>query len=151
MGATSLTGADVIQIDSRILADLADGDSVTLAFPNDLAAVKASKNGNMIYSFNEQGRLVEVTIRVLIGSADDKYLNSRLQEMINDYSKFILLTGLFVKRTGDGGGNMTNVVYQCAGGIFKRQVDAKTNVEGNPEQSIAVYQIIFGNGGKVIA
>ncbi len=151
MGSTSLTGADVIQIDARILSDLGDGDAVTLAFPNDIAAVKASKNGNMIYSFNEQGRLVDVEIRVLIGSADDKYLNSRLQEMINDYSKFTLLTGLFVKRTGDGDGNIANVVYQCAGGIFKRQIDAKTNVEGNPDQSIAVYSITFGNAGKVIS
>jgi hypothetical protein len=151
MASTSLTGADVIQIDSRILTDLADGDCVLLAFPSDLAAVKASKNGNMIYSFNEQGKIVDVTLRVLVGSADDKWLHSRLQEMINDFSKFILLTGLFVKRTGDGGGNMANVAYQCAGGIFKRQVDAKTNSEGNPEQSVAIYQITYGNGGKTIS
>ena len=151
MAGISLTGADVIQVDNRILADLADGDAVQLTYPNDLAALKASKNGNMIYSFNEMGRVVEVVIRILVGSADDKYLNSRLQEMINDFSKFIMLTGLFVKRAGDGGGNMCNVVYQCAGGIFKRQVDAKTNVEGNPDQSVAVYTMIFGNGGKVIS
>jgi len=150
MGSTSLTGQDVIQIDNRILADLADGDSVTLAFPNDMGTVKASKNGNMIYAFNEMGKLVEVTLRILIGSADDKYLQSRLQEMINDYSKFILLTGHFVKRTGDGSGGMNNVTYQCAGGVFKRQVDAKTNAEGDTEQSVAVYTITFGNGGKVI-
>ena len=150
MGA-ALVGADVIQIDSRILSDLGDGDVVTLVFPNDLAIVKSSKNGNMIYAFNEQGKVVDVELRVLVGSADDKYLNSRLQEMLNDYSKFTLLTGLFVKRAGDGEGNIANVVYQCSGGIFKRQIDAKTNVEGNTDQSIAVYQITFGNAGKVIS
>jgi len=151
MGATSLTGADVIQIDSRVLTDLADGDAVTLGFPNDLANLKASKNGNMIYAFNEQGKVVDVALRLLIGSADDKYMHSRLQEQINDFSKFILLTGLFVKRTGDGAGNIADVIYQCSGGLIKRQVDAKSNVEGDTEQSVAVYNIMFGNAGKVIA
>jgi hypothetical protein len=151
MGSTSLIGSDVIQIDQRILADLADGDCVLLAFPSDLAAVKSSKNGNMIYSFNEQGRIVDVTLRILMGSADDKWLHSRMQEMINDFAKFTLLTGLFTKRTGKGDGTVADVSYQCAGGIFKRQVDAKSNADGNPDQSVVTYQIAFGNVGKVIA
>lgn len=150
MGAVSLTGADTIQIDSRVLNDLADQDAVKLTFPNDIAAVKASKNGNTIYAFNETGRLVEAEVRVLLGSSDDKYLNSRLQEMKNDFSGFILLTASFSKRVGDGQGNLSTVVYQCAGGIFKKQVEAKTSTEGDTEQSVAVYSMNFGNAGKSI-
>lgn len=150
MPAVSLTGADTIQIDSRVLNDLADQDAVKLTFPNDIAAVKASKNGNTIYAFNETGRLVEVELRVLLGSSDDKYLNARLQEMKNDFSGFILVTASFSKRVGDGAGNMSTVVYQCAGGVFKKQVEAKTSTEGDTEQSVAVYSINFGNSGKSI-
>jgi len=150
MPAVSLTGADTIQIDSRVLNDLADQDAVKLTFPNDIAAVKASKNGNTIYAFNETGRLVEVEVRVLLGSADDKYLNSRLQEMKNDFSGFILLTCSFSKRVGDGAGNMSTVVYQGTGGVFKKQVEAKTSTEGDTEQSVAVYMMNFGNSGKSI-
>lgn len=148
--SVSLTGSDTIQIDSRILNDLADGDAVMLTFPNDLATVKASKNGNTIYAFNEMGRVTECTIRVLMGSADDKYLTSRMQEMINEFSDFILLTGVFTKRVGDGDGNISSEVYQFAGGIFKKQVDAKTSAEGDAEQSVAVYVIHFGSANKSI-
>lgn len=150
MNSVSLTGADTIQVDSRVLADLADQDAVMMAFPNDLAAVKASKNGNTIYAFNEMGRMVECTIRVLAGSSDDQYLTSRLQEMINGFSDFILVTGVFTKRVGDGQGGIASIVYQCSGGIFKKQVEAKTSAEGDVEQSVAVYVIQFGNNSKSI-
>lgn len=150
METVSLTGSDVISIDGRVLADLADQDAVTLTFPNDLAAVKASKNGNTIYAFNETGRLVECNVRVLLGSADDKFLNSRMQEMKNGFSDFILLSGAFTKRVGDGKGAISSAVYQLSGGIFKKQIEAKTSAEGDAEQSVAVYMITFGNGNRSI-
>lgn len=149
-GSVSLSGADTIQLDSRILNDLADQDAVKLTYPNDIAAVKASKNGNTIYAFNETGRLVECEVRVLLGSSDDKYLNSRLQEQKNDFSTFILFTGSFAKRVGNGQGVISTVVYQCSGGVVKKQVEAKTSSEGDTEQSVAVYMISFGNSFKTI-
>lgn len=150
MPSVSLTGADTIQVDGRILYDLADGDSVTVTYPEDLAKVKASKNGNTIYAFNNMGVVVEAKIRVLLGSSDDKYLNSRLQEQIQDFSSFILASGAFSKRVGDGQGNISTAVYQMAGGVFTRQVEAKTSAEGDTEQSVAVYTIHYGNAQRTI-
>ena len=150
MSSVSLTGADTIQIDGRLLNDLADGDAVKLTFPDELAKVKASKNGNVIYAFNNTGLMVEAEIRVLLGSSDDQYLNSRLQEMKSDFSGFILANGAFSKRVGDGQGNVESVVYQCTGGVFKKQVEAKTSAEGDAEQSVAVYSIAFGNGNRSV-
>ena len=150
MNSVSLTGADSIQIDSRILNDFADGDIASLTFPNTLANVKSSKNGNLIYAFNETGKQCDMTIRVLAGSADDKYLNSRLAEQKADFSKFLLLTGVFSKRVGDGKGNIAAAIYSCSGGIINKQVEQKTNVEGDVTQSVAVYAITFGNAGRSI-
>jgi hypothetical protein len=150
MSSVSLTGADTVQVDNRLLNDLADGDAVKVSYPDELAKVKASKNGNTIYAFNETGRQVDVEIRVLLGSADDKYLTSRMQEMKSDFSGFILVTGAFSKRVGDGLGNISTVVYQLSGGVFKKQVEAKTSAEGDAEQSVAVYTIAFGNGNKSV-
>jgi hypothetical protein len=150
MGAVSLTGNDTIQIDSRILADLADGDAVMLTYPNDIANVKTSKNGNTIFALNNTGQQVEVTVRVLAGSSDDKYLNSRMQEMILDFSSFVLITGVFNKRVGDGAATVSSVIYQCSGGVVKRQPEAKTNAEGDTTQSVVVYVISFGNGNRSI-
>lgn len=150
MASVSLSGADSISIDGRNIVDLADGDAVHVAFPNDLATVKASKNGNTIYAFNEMGRLVECTLRILLGSSDDKYLTSRLQAQKNDFSNFTLLAGSFSKRVGDGAGNVSVAVYQCSGGVFKNQPEAKSSAEGDAEQSVAVYTIHFGNGTKAV-
>ena len=143
--SVSLTGQDFVQIDDRILADLADQDAVTLDPPNDIAAVKSGKNGNLIFALNETGRQMTVVVRVLLGSADDKFLNSRLQEMKNNFSTFILLAGIFSKRAGDGLGNVSTKVYQMSGGVFQRMVPAKTSSEGDTEQSVAVYTMVFGN------
>lgn len=150
-GAMSLTGKDTIQIDARILADLADGDCVTVTFPNDISQSKVSKNGNIIYALNNSGLLAEVSIRLIIGSADDKFLNSRLQEFKNDAAKFTLLTGVFSKRSGQGDGVLATIVYSMGGGVFRRQVDARDNAEGNTEQGVAIYLMTFGNSSRAVS
>lgn len=145
MAEVSLTGADTAQIDGIILSTLADGSPFDITFPNELGTVKAGKNGNTIFAKNEMGRVAAVSLRVLLGATDDKYLNSRLQQWITDPSTFSLLVGMFIKRVGDGTGTIESKVYQCSEGIFKRQVPAKTSAEGDAEQSVAVYELVFGN------
>ena len=141
--SVSLTGNDVIKINNRIFSDLADADAVTLTFPNDLAVVKTGKNGNAIYAKNETGNQAEVVIRVLRGSSDDKYLNNELNTMKNDFSGYVLLNGEFIKKIGDGQGNITNDTYLCTGGVPSKQVEAKSSAEGDTEQSVSVYTIRF--------
>ena len=142
-GAASITGFDTIMIDGRIISDLADGNAVDITFPNDLAAAKAAKNGNTIFAENAMGRMGEYSLRVLLGSSDDKYLNSRKQEQRNSFSDFILLTGSFSKRVGDGRANISTKVYQAVGGIFKKEPQAMTSAEGNTDQSVVVYALQF--------
>lgn len=145
MAEVSLTGQDTAQIDGIILSTLADGNPFDIAFPNELGTVKTGKNGNTIFAKNESGRQATATLRVLLGGTDDKYLNSRLQQWISDPSTFELLVGMFIKRVGDGTGNIESKVYQCSDGIFRRQVPARTSAEGDAEQSVAVYELVFGN------
>lgn len=145
MPEVSLTGQDTVQIDGIIFSTLADGTPFDITFPNELGMVKAGKNGNTIYAKNEMGRIADIVLRVLLGGTDDKYLNGRLQQWISDPSTFTLLTAMFVKRVGDGDGNTESKIYQCSGGFFKRQVEAKTSAEGDTDQSVAVYNLTFGN------
>ena len=149
--SVSLTGQDVAVISGRVLHDVADGDFVTLEFDTDLANMKVSKDGNTIYALNQTGRLVKVTLRLLLGSSDDIALNSWMQAMLTDFSGFTLLTGSFTKRVGDGQGNVKNVVYTLANGIFRRLVPTKSSAEGDVEQSVAVYELSFLNQSKTIA
>lgn len=145
-GSVTLTGTDTLQIDDRIIADHADGDYGKLEYPEDIATVKRSKNGNTVYGFNESGYTCELTLRVLVASADDKWLTSRLTEQKNDPAAFILLNGTVNKRVGDGKGGTSTKVYQCSGGVFKKQPGSTSNAEGSVEQSVSVWTIKFGNG-----
>jgi len=151
MPVQALTGGDVIKLDDRILIDLIDGDTILLEYPADVGALKTGKDGNSIFAFNATGLNVNVTVRLVLGSADDKYLQSRLAEWIKDPSGFTLFTGQFIKRTGDGSGNITNNIYNLTGGIFTKIPAAKTNVEGDTEQSVVIYNLSFSNGIRQIS
>lgn len=147
----ALTGQDVIKLDDRIFNDLIDGDTVTLEYPSDIGVVKTGKNGNSIFAFNATGLNVKVKIRLVMGSADDKYLQSRLAEWKQDPSSFVLISGQFIKRTGDGAGNITSNIYNLSGGIPTKIPAAKTNQEGDTEQSVVVYELSFSNGDRQIS
>lgn len=150
MGAVSLTGSDTININNRVFTDLADGNCIELTFPNDIASVKTGKNGNSIYGLNESGKQCEVKVRLLRGSADDKFLNNLLAQQNANFAGTVLLIGQFIKKIGDGLGNITSDTYIMSGGVFTKQVEAKTNVEGETEQSVGIYTIRFSNAPRVL-
>ena len=150
MSSVALTGKDTVIIDSRILADQVDGDCAVLEFPNNLVEAKLGKNGNAIYAFNASGKVVNVTLRVMRGSADDKYLNSRLVEYTNDPAAFVLVAAEFIKRVGDGAGNITADTYQLKGGAFQKMPGAKENVNGDTEQAVSIYALTFANADRAM-
>jgi len=151
MSAVSLSGSDTININNTVLADLADGNCVDLTFPNDIGNVKTGKNGNSIYVFNESGKQCEVKIRVLRASADDKFLNNLLAQQQANFAGTVLMTGQFIKKVGDGLGNISSDTYIMGGGIFTKIPEAKTNTEGETEQSVSIYTIKFSNAPRVIS
>lgn len=150
MGAVALSGSDTININNTVLTDLADGNCVELTYPNDIANVKTGKNGNSIYGLNESGKQCEVKIRLLRGSSDDKYLNNLLVQQNANFAGTVLVIGQFIKKIGDGQGNITSDTYILSGGVFTKQVEGKTNVEGEVEQSIAIYTIKFSNAPRAL-
>lgn len=150
MSTVAMSGADTIMINNRILSDLADGDCVDITFPNDIAQVKTGKNGNSIYGLNESGKQAEAKLRVIRGSGDDKFLNNLLQQQQVNYAGTVLAIGEFIKKIGDGAGNITSDTYILSGGIFNKQVEGKMNVEGNTDQSIAIYSLKFSNSPRVL-
>lgn len=142
MSATvALSGQDTIIINNRVLVGLADQNCVELSFPNEIAMVKTGKNGNSIYGFNESGKQCEIKLRLIRGCADDQFLNNLLAQQQANFSGSVLLIGQFIKKIGDGQGNITSDTYIISGGVFTKQVDGKTNTEGDVEQSIAMYTL----------
>ncbi len=150
MATFSLSGSDTAIIGGVSLIDVADGDWFTLTFPNQLAESKTGKNGNSIFALNATGLNADATARIIRGSFTDKQLDSLLQEQLQDFASFQLLDGHFVKRAGDGSGNITSDTYDTSAGIFTFQVDAKSNAEGDTDQSVSVYRFKFANGGRAL-
>ena len=149
--SVALTGKDTHLVGTRILTDLAEGDVGNLDFPNNMVEMKTGKNGNTIYAFNATGKVVDYTVRTLLGSDDDKYLNAELNRYLNDPPSYTLLDGEFIKRVGDGAGDVSNVIYRVGGGIPKKLPNSKENVEGDTEQAIAEWVIGYANTDRSIS
>jgi len=150
MSTVALSGSDTVTINNRVFADFADGDCAELTFPNDIAAVKTGKNGNAIYGLNTTGRQCEFKLRLIRASADDKFLNGLLANQQLDFASTVLMIGQFVKKIGDGAGTVVSDTYDVSGGVFVKQVEGKTNVEGDTNQSVSVYTIKFSNAPRAI-
>jgi hypothetical protein len=150
MAKLSLTGSDTVVINNQLLSDFADGNVVEMEYPNDIANVKVGKNGNAIFGFNASGVMSEGKLRIIRGGNDDKFLNNLLIQQNNNFAGTILLAGTFIKKLGDGAGNITSDTYILSGGIFQKVVPAKSNVEGDTEQSVALYTFKFASAIRVI-
>lgn len=150
MNTVTMSGNDTFILNNRLFNDLADGDCVSLSFPNEIATLKQGKNGNVIYSLNNTGKQCDVILRVMRNSSDDRYLNNLLIQQKSNFAGFPLMSGNFVKKTGDGQGNISYDTYITNGGIFVKEVDAKDNQEGDTEQSVSVYTLRFSNAPRSI-
>lgn len=150
MPSVALSGADTLSINNHVFSDFGDATVAELTFPNDIANVKTGKNGNSIYGLNEQGRQADLVIRVLRGSTDDRFLTNLLNQQQNNFAGFPLMIGELVKKIGDGAGNITSDTYILSGGVFTKQVEVKTNVDGETDQSIAVWTLKFSNAPRAI-
>lgn len=150
MATFTITGDDTLTLFNRVFVDIADGDTSAIAFPNDLVAMKTGKNGNAIYAKNAQGNNADLTLRLIKGSSDDEFLQSQLDAQERDFPSFALANGSFVKRLGDGLGNVKLEKFQMQGGVIRKTPDSKENVEGDTEQAVTVYQLMFTRAGRSI-
>ena len=150
MALAVLSGNDTIVINGRVLQDLGDGTVGYLTFPNSVAAIKTGKNGNSLYALNTTGYQANLKLRVLRGSADDQFLLGLYNQQQNNFAATVLMQGSFVKNLGDGAGSIAQDTYTVIGGIFVKPQEVMSNPEGNTEQNLAMYEIMFSNTSRVI-
>ncbi len=143
MGRVAFTGSDVIVIGSRIFSDLANGDVATLEFPNNLAEGAVSKYEGGIVAYNVAGKTADLTIRVIRGSGDDKFLNSEMNLYFSNRSSYPTLSGEFVKKIGSEDGPTTYDTYILGIGYVQKLPTVKDNVEGDVGASVTEYSLRF--------
>lgn len=151
MATVAMSGNDTLVINGRQFADFADGDIAKLTFANDIMNVKTGKNGNTIYGVNATGKQADLVIRLIRGSSDDKFMNGLLSQQNLNPEGFVLMQGAMIKKIGDGSGAVTSDTYVLSGGVFSKQVEAMSNVEGDTNQSISEYNLKFAGAPRQIA
>lgn len=145
MGIVAITSDDTLTLYDRVFADFAEGDVSSISFPNDLVTAKTGKNKNTIFAKNAPGDNAVLTLRLMRGSSDDEFLQGQISDMERDFVSTILATGEFVKRLGDGDGNVKRDVYTMLGGMIQRKPDGRENVDGDIEQGVVIYTIVFAD------
>ena len=148
--SVAMSGNDGLVINNRIFSDFATGTWGELTFPNEIAAVKTGKNKNTIYGQNQTGDNANMTIALIRGSGDDKFLNGLLANQNNNFPGFPLMQGSYTKKVGDGNGKIINDVYSLSGGVFVNNVEAKSNAEGDTDQSMSVYKFRWSSAPRAI-
>lgn len=150
MSGFVLTGNDTTTLKSaseeRIIVDFAGAEPVVITFENDLATIETGKNGNSIIAPNKMGDVATAAISLLIGSLDDKFLQSEISSYKRDSAAYTLLTGKFIKRVGDGSGNISKKVIDLKGGLVTKKPEFKENVQGDAAQGMVIYNIKFSVG-----
>lgn len=142
----TVTSDDTLTLNGHVFVDLADGDETMLTFPNNLVTRKTGKNGNTMFAQNASGLNCDLSLRIMRGSADDEFLQNLLNTVPADFPSTQLLTGTFVKRLGDGLGNIVSDTYTLTGGIISKIPEGKENVDGDTSQAVAIYNLIFASG-----
>jgi hypothetical protein len=150
MTLVAISGNDTVSINNTVITGFGDKNVGTLKFPNELMSVKTGKNGNSIFAFNQTGRTCELELRILRGCPDDIMFNGLLTAMISNPPGFALLIGQFIKKIGDGLGNITSDIYVMSNGVISKVPEAMANVEGDTDQSIVVYNFKFANAPRAI-
>ena len=74
-------------------------------------------------------------LKVLRGSTDDVFMQNYINTAPDDFPSAVLLSGTFVKRLGDGQGNVISDTYTLLGGIVSKLVEGKENVAGDVSQA----------------
>lgn len=150
MSTYALTGNDTVILNERVIKDMADGSIVEISYQNDRVGVTTGKNDNTVFAEDRTGSNAVLTLRVIRGSADDRWLNGLSIQQNRDLPSFTLLRGAFTKRVGNGYGSITYDNYVLIGGVFQRYPDIQENLQGETEQGSTVYQIIFAKAERAL-
>lgn len=150
MAIFTVTSNDTLTLNGHVFNDMALDDVTVISFPNELITRKTGKNGNTIFAQNASGQNADLTLRVNRGSTDDQFMQQLISTAPTDFPSTQLFTGTFVKRLGDGQGNVVSDTYNMSGGVISKQVEGKENVSGDVTQGEAVYLIKFAAAARSI-
>jgi hypothetical protein len=144
-----LSGSDTLQIQGRTITSVCSGDWAKLTFPNETTQMDIGKNGNTVYAYDFRGEQAQFELMLLRGTDDDAFLQSLFVPMRQDFASFLLLQGQYIKRLGDGAGNLRREIAKLQGGVFSKRIETMSNAQGEPKQAIALWTMKWARAIRV--
>jgi len=146
-----LTGDDSLIIDGFPLSNFFAGtDYVTIDLPNDSASLDTSKDGNSVWSDNQEGNNGDLTMKLMAGSGGDIFCNGLVVNQKQDFVASGLREGIFKKRLGDENGNVKYDTYTLEGGKMINYSGGIGDAKGNTEQGMKTYVIRFAKIDRAV-
>lgn len=150
MGVTTLVAGDTFLFnDIPMQLDFANGDVVTITYPNDLVTRTTGKNGNTIFAYNEAGNNADVMMKLMRGGKGDKSINGFLSQMVRNFGDYVPANAAFTKRLQEDGKTIFDNTTLGAL-MFKKKPDVKGNVDGDGEQGTITYEFYAASGDRGI-
>jgi hypothetical protein len=131
-----------VTLNGRVFVDLANGDAVKIAFPNEVSSKTMGINKSSVIKQRMDKDSADVTIRVLKASTDDVFLNNAL----NQPSPTIFGGSIKTNFSRDGVDGVDSYALEN-GTIMKRPEDTRNNVDG---EEIMEYSIAFVSAVRMI-
>jgi hypothetical protein len=135
---------------TQVFNTLSDKSTVNITFPDKLLTLNVGKNGNAIAAANKKGMIAMMELRPLMANADDSFLQSQIVQWTQNPTAYTAMVGTFVKNFGDGQGNITRKSYVLNFGFVEENIPLTENVEGETDQAIALYKLVWGFAVPVI-
>ena len=148
----TLCGDDTITLNGHNLINFANDTVAQLTFNSSVSTMTIGKSGSAIVATNEQGKSAELTVRIMRGSDDDKFLNAAFITQKKDLVNADLINGTIVRHIGQGisGGSVARETTVLTGGIFTKQPDNQINISGDAEQGVVTYTLQFATGERTL-
>lgn len=138
-----LIGKDNFTLDNIVAANsLANGDVITIAPDGALNNKMITYGGQQVIAEDRNGLAHTLTIRPLVASELDKYLQMKYAEYKADSPSYVAMNGTATRRLGDGAGNVVNDDFALSEMTFATApTNATINTEGDVEQAVREYTI----------
>lgn len=131
-----------VTLNGRALVDLAQGDAVSIEFPNETSSKTMGINSSSVVKFRMDRNSANVKIKVLKASTDDVFLNSAL----NQEKPTVFSGSIKTNFSRDGVDGVDSYALEN-GTITKRPADTKNNVDGD---EVMEYELNFVSAVRMV-
>lgn len=134
-------GQDTLILNNYVFTSSGTGDYITIEPQDNITNQDVAANGTILFAKNAKALMHTLTVRVAIGSMDDKQLTFWLNDLLNNFVTTPFLSGTYNKISYATDGTLLQTVYEITGGVMQKSPGMKSNATGDVEQMIRTWEI----------